>query len=280
MNKTSPDIIIFTNGNLFSRIILEDFIKKYHDRISLVVIVSGDYFGNKGLHALFNFFKTTSFIYVLYKIWTLLLIHILRISDKSIRSSVEQLCEDLNVSTYSLYNINNPTLFEQVKSLKPRYLISVSCPQLIKQKWLHLVNGNGINIHSSLLPKYAGLAPYFWVLANNEKVTGTTVHYLVKGFDKGNILAQSTLPIENGISIFELFLNLCKEGKHRLVEAFIEMEKGNQGTEQDLTQFSYFSNPTSKAYFKLKKNGFSLFNLKDFKIIKKNLKNSDFLKYQ
>jgi folate-dependent phosphoribosylglycinamide formyltransferase PurN len=275
MNKIPSDIVILTNGNLFSRIILEDFIKKYHDRISLIVIVTGDYFGNKGLRALYNFFKTTSFIYVLYKIWTLLLIHILRISDKSIRSSVEQLCEDLNVSTYSLFNINNPSLFEQVKSLKPRYLISVSCPQLIKQKWLNLVNGNGINIHSSLLPRYAGLAPYFWVLVNNEKVTGTTVHYLIKGFDKGNILSQSALPIEKGISSFELFLNLCKEGKHRLVEAFIKMEKGNQGTEQNLTEFSYFSNPTSKAYFKLKKNGFSLFNLRDFKIIKKNLKNSD-----
>ncbi len=275
MNKTSPDIIVLTNGNLFSRIILEGLIKKHHDRISLIVIVTGDYFGNKGLRALYNFFKTTSVIYVLYKIWTLLLIHILRISDKSIQSSVEQLCENQNVSTCSISNINNPGVFEQVKSLKPRYLISVSCPQLIKQKWLDLVNGNGINIHSSLLPNYAGLAPYFWVLVNNEKVTGTTVHYLVKGFDKGNILAQSALAIEKGISSFELFVNLCKEGKHRLVEAFIEMEKGNPGTGQDLTQFSYFSNPTSKAYFKLKKNGFSLFNLKDFRIIQKSLKKLD-----
>lgn len=275
MNKTSSDIVVLTNGNLFSRIILNDFIKKYHDRISLIVIVSGDYHGNKGFRALYNFFKTTSFIYVFYKIWTLLLIYILRISDKSIQSSVYQLCKNLSVSTYFISNINNPGLFEQVKSLQPSYLISVSCPQLIKQKWLNLVNGNGINIHSSLLPNYAGLAPYFWILVNNEKVTGTTVHYLIKGFDKGNILTQSTLPIEKGISSFELFLNLCKEGKHRLVEAFIKMENGNPGTKQDLNKFSYFSNPTSKAYFKLKKNGFSLFNLKDFRTIKKSLKNLD-----
>lgn len=275
MNKTSSDIVILTNGNLFSRIILNDFVKKYHDRISLIVIVSGDYFGNKGFRALYNFFKTTSFIYVFYKIWTILLIHILRISDKSILSSVDQLCENLSVSTYSISNINNPGVFEQVRSLQPTYLISVSCPQLIKQKWLNLVNGNGINIHSSLLPKYAGLAPYFWVLVNNEKVTGTTVHYLIKGFDKGNILSQSALPIKKGISSFELFLNLCKEGKHRIVEAFIEMENGNRGIQQDLIKFSYFSNPTSKAYFKLKKNGFALFNLKDFRIIKKSLKNLD-----
>lgn len=275
MNKTSSDIVILTNGNLFSRIILNDFIKKYHDRISLVVLVSGDYFGNKAFKALYNFLKTTSWIYVFYKIWTLILIHILRASDKSIESSVDQLCEKQNVPTYLVSNINTPDLFEKVKLLAPEYLISVSCPQLIRQKWLNLVSGKGINIHSSLLPLYGGLAPYFWVLVNNEKITGTTVHYLIKGFDKGNILTQSEIPIANGISSFELFLKLCIEGEKILSEAFIKMENDDPGKEQNLKDFSYFSNPTTSAYIQLKKNGFSLFNLQDFKRIKIYLKGID-----
>ena len=266
-NQTS-DIIIFTNGNLFSRIILDKFIKKYHFRIAKVVIVTGDYYGNKGIKALYKFSKVTSWIYVIYKIWTILLIKLLPIGNKPIIASVEKFCDSAKVPYLSIGNINENSFFEEIKKLSPEYLVSVSCPQLIRKKWLDLVNNKGINIHSSLLPKYGGLAPYFWVLVNDERETGISVHYLVKGFDKGNVLAQEKVAIEKGESSFNLFLKLCHLGQTILVEAFEKMERDNPGTEQNLSEFTYFSHPTSSAYLKLKQKGFSLFNFKDFSKVK------------
>jgi folate-dependent phosphoribosylglycinamide formyltransferase PurN len=271
-NTPTKDIVVFTNGNLFSRIILEDFLLKYKARVSVVVIVSGDYYGNKGFKALYKFSKVTSIFYVLYKIWTILLIKILKIINKACITSVDQLCNELSIPTYSVSDINEQKLFEQINKLAPLYLVSVSCPQLIRKKWLDLVNGRGLNIHSSLLPKYGGLAPYFWVLANNQKETGITVHYLIKGFDKGNILSQQKLQIQRGSSAFSLFLNLCIIGKRTLNEAFEKMEKGNMGTRQDISLFTYFSHPTTSAYFRLKKADYSLFKLKDFNEITSYLK--------
>ena len=262
--KTTKDIVIFTNGNLFSRIILHKFVKKYQARISMVVIVSGDYYGNQGIKALYKFSKVTSWFYVFYKIWTILMIKLVPIGNSSLIASVEKLCAFLGIPFFSVSDINESKCFEEIKKLSPEYLVSVSCPQLIRQKWLNLVNGKGINIHSSILPKYAGLAPYFWVLVNNEKETGISVHYLVKGFDKGNILAQGKLLIEKGESSFNLFLKLCDLGQTILVEGFEKLETVNPGTEQNLSEFTYFSHPTSSAYLKLKQKGFSLFNLKDF----------------
>ena len=270
------DITIFTNGNLFSRIILEEFLKNYTSRIAVVVIISGDYYGNKGLKALFNFSRVTSWVYVFYKIWTILMIKLLRIGNRSSITSVDQLCDHLTIPIIRVADINEEFLFEKIKALNPTYLVSVSCPQLIRKKWLQLVDGKGINIHSSLLPQYGGLAPYFWVLANGEKETGITVHYLIKGFDKGNILSQVRINIEKGISSFMLFLKLCIQGQVILAEAFNKMEKGDLGVEQDHKKFTYYSHPTSSAYITIKKKGFSLFNLRDFNFTSNYIKNINF----
>lgn len=53
-----------------------------------------------------------------------------------------------------------------------------------------------INIHPSLLPKYRGPSPTYWVLKNREKTTGLTCHYIDEGVDTGNIIAQKEIVIE------------------------------------------------------------------------------------
>ena len=52
-----------------------------------------------------------------------------------------------------------------------------------------------INIHPSLLPKYGGKGMFGMhvhaaVLANGEKESGITIHYVDEEFDRGEILAQ------------------------------------------------------------------------------------------
>lgn len=265
------DIVIFTNGNIFSRIILDKFLKMHKPKISLVVIVSGDYYGKKGLKAFFSYVKYTSWAYVLYKVLTIAIIKFVRIGNKSIISSVRQLCLKNGIPFRICVDVNDTSLFDQVKNSPPKYIISVSCPQMIRKKWLQMVDGKGLNIHGSLLPAYAGIAPYFWVLVNREKETGISVHYMTESFDKGDILSQERLDLSKGVSAFGLFLQLCRIGRDILPEAFDKMVGNYKGISQDKTSFSYYSHPTNRAYFKLKKNGFSLFNISDFSHLKRYL---------
>jgi len=53
-----------------------------------------------------------------------------------------------------------------------------------------------INIHPSLLPKYRGPSPTYWVLKHREKTTGLTCHYIDKGVDTGNIICQSNTTVQ------------------------------------------------------------------------------------
>ena len=56
--------------------------------------------------------------------------------------------------------------------------------------------GKIINIHPSLLPKYKGLKTHKRVIANNEKFTGCTVHYVNKSLDSGKIIIQKKIRIK------------------------------------------------------------------------------------
>ncbi len=71
------------------------------------------------------------------------------------------------------------------------------------------VNGQIINTHPSLLPKYGGKGMYGVkvqesVLASNEKIAGCTVHQVTAEIDRGRILAQSNLLIPPGIDAWSL----------------------------------------------------------------------------
>ena len=56
-----------------------------------------------------------------------------------------------------------------------------------------------MNIHPSLLPKYASgmdLDVHAEVLKNKEKITGCTLHFVTENVDEGPIILQKEVPIE------------------------------------------------------------------------------------
>ena len=69
-------------------------------------------------------------------------------------------------------------------------------PEWICQKWAQRI----INIHPSLLPKYAGKGMYGIhvqeaLLAANDTIAGCTIHYVNAEVDGGSIIAQATVPV-------------------------------------------------------------------------------------
>ena len=58
--------------------------------------------------------------------------------------------------------------------------------------------GRIVNIHPSLLPKYADLDTHERALAAGETMAGCTVHLVTEELDSGEILAQAEVPIKPG----------------------------------------------------------------------------------
>ncbi|SMC75031.1 phosphoribosylglycinamide formyltransferase [Moheibacter sediminis] len=87
-----------------------------------------------------------------------------------------------------------------------------------------------INVHPALLPKYGGKGMYGKkvheaVLANNEKESGATVHYVTAGIDEGEIILQQAFPIKPGENVDWLAWRISQVEKEILIEAIKKLAK-------------------------------------------------------
>ncbi|MBI3034883.1 phosphoribosylglycinamide formyltransferase [Candidatus Woesearchaeota archaeon] len=86
-----------------------------------------------------------------------------------------------------------------------------------------------MNIHPSLLPKYAGGMDkdvHAEVLKNREKVTGATLHFVDEGADTGPIIMQKEVKIENDETIGSLKEKVQKAEQEIIVKAIDLFDKG------------------------------------------------------
>ena len=86
-----------------------------------------------------------------------------------------------------------------------------------------------MNIHPSLLPKYAGGMDkdvYAEVLKNNEKVTGATLHFVDEGADTGPIILQKEVKIEKNETVDTLKEKVQKAEQEIIVKAIDLYIKG------------------------------------------------------
>lgn len=251
-------IVVVTNGNYFARQILERLLIERREQVVGIGIIYGDYAGRTGLRALWQVGRKTALPYLLYKVGQHLLFNWAQRRHPHVWFSVETMAHTLCIPFIRAVRVNSPEVREWVQQLNPTLGVSVSCPQRIRKPLLNSPLYGFINIHSSLLPQYAGLAPYFWVLAENCSVTGTTVHYMTEQFDEGNILSQRQLTIQKGTSAFELFQQLAFLGQTALLEAVDKAIAGDTGIPQEAERRSYRSHPTMEAYLNLRRNGYVL----------------------
>lgn len=259
---SKPSLVIVTNGNYFARLIVGPTLLSSQWKVSGIVIVSGDYYGRTKWRAFFDLARKTAFPYLGYKLFSILLFEIMDLTHKG-EFKVASFADRLGIPVLVSCRVNDPNVIRWVSELNPSLLVSVSCPQRIGKSLLSACKVAALNIHSSLLPSYAGLAPYFWVLANDEKQTGITVHYMTEKFDEGNILSQAVLDILPEESAFSLFKRLSCEGGRVLRQGIEQALKGEPGIPQDPSKRSYFSHPSWRAYIRLKRNNHSLITIQD-----------------
>ncbi len=97
---------------------------------------------------------------------------------------------------YEQKNVNDPGFIKEVREvLKPDVILVVTFSQLLDSSLYSLAKIAAMNVHSSYLPDYRGHSPYFWTIANGEKFTGVTIHYLNDYFDEGDIISQDRISI-------------------------------------------------------------------------------------
>lgn len=248
-------IVVITNGNYYARVILEKLFREKKESIAGILVITGDYTGKSGFRVLFSLMRKTCFPYFFAKCLQHGLLKIAGVFSQKAHFDVSSLARFYGFKVFFFRSVNENAVYTKIKEMSPSLIVSVSCPQKIREGILKISKKGGINIHSSLLPKYAGLAPYYWVLSQGVNETGTTVHYLSDSFDEGNILEQETVDIPPGTSAFGLFEELARTGSDVLLKAVEKALRSEPGREQKKEGKTYFSHPDISSYLSLRRKG-------------------------
>lgn len=138
-------------------------------------------------------------------------------------------------------NVNDPKFVEYVKGLNIDLIAVYFFSQILKPAILQTPRLGVINCHPSLLPRYGGPHPAFWMLKNGESVAGVTVHVMTEGIDTGAIVAQQELPIGENETNGQLTQRQHRAATTLLTEAVNAMAQGTTAPKpQNIAERSYF----------------------------------------
>lgn len=92
-------------------------------------------------------------------------------------------------------SVNSIEFIKEIEKLKPDLIIVGSWAEKFKKDILSIVPC--VNFHPALLPKNRGANPYFWSIYLNQKVSGLTIHFMNEKFDRGDIILQEAITIDD-----------------------------------------------------------------------------------
>lgn len=168
--------------------------------------------------------------------------------------SIGQVARKHHIKKIETKSVNSEAYIQKIKKLKPDIIVS-SCSQIFKKEILKTPKISCINRHSALLPAYGGLFPIFQAMIHNEKKVGVTVHEMVIGIDKGEILSQESFVIKKEDTLFSLYRRSYEVSVAATANAVKKLSTGKYKKIILKTKPSYFSFPGKKdwEYFWLRK---------------------------
>lgn len=149
-----------------------------------------------------------------------------------------------NIPEIDAKSVNSEKFRKTLLKLNPDIILVGSWGEKIEKATYDIPKIASINAHPSLLPKYRGPNPYFWVIKNQEQTSGISFHLIDKGYDSGAILAQEEVkiyPSDTGESLKQRTVltarGVCCELLNTLKEDLIIPLQQNE------EKASYFSHP-------------------------------------
>lgn len=170
--------------------------------------------------------------------------------------SVSAVAKKYGVRVDGATDVNSEQFRGMLKDQGVEFIVSISGTQLYKKALRAQTPFGIVNCHGALLPKYRGLMPSFWTLANHETRGGVSVHYVDRKLDNGPIVVQK----DYGIWAHDSLEDVMARSKDLAAEAILEcvrkIEYGpltlaaNPQAEQ-----SHFSMPTKEDVQRFKAGG-------------------------
>ena len=99
------------------------------------------------------------------------------------------------INNYKNVAVSEKQIFKQLNKFKIDLICLAGFMKILSEKFIKKFKKPILNIHPSLLPKYKGLNTHKRVLKNNEKYSGSTVHFVTPKLDSGKIILQKKIKV-------------------------------------------------------------------------------------
>jgi methionyl-tRNA formyltransferase/glycosyltransferase involved in cell wall biosynthesis len=176
-------------------------------------------------------------------------LHVKRISPSRVRAWFRNAIRSLRSETVkatarrakiSVIQVDQLGLSEAnlLKGLELDLILVAGCPLILKSEILSLPKLGCMNIHPSLLPKFAGPAPITAVLLANEHESGVTFHKMTDLIDGGDIYLQRQFSLAADAVYSDVEAMSAKLAASSVVEALGAVQRG-QCIAQDHTNRTY-----------------------------------------
>ncbi|MEO5800081.1 MAG: phosphoribosylglycinamide formyltransferase [Gemmatimonadales bacterium] len=150
---------------------------------------------------------------------------VLVLSDRA--ASAIPLAESRGIPTHQLRDHRDGGEWrDQLDSYGIDLLVLAGYLKLVPPEVVKAMSGRIINIHPALLPGYGGPGMYGHrvhqaVLAAGERTSGASVHLVDEVYDRGEILAQSAVPVISGDTPATLAARVL-ETEHKLLPLVVK----------------------------------------------------------
>ena len=137
------------------------------------------------------------------------------------------MAKEKGIDVLCVPNVNAMECLEILKGYPSELYVSMSFNQIFREDIRELPPLGIINCHAGRLPFYRGRNILNWVLINDEKEFGITVHYVDSGIDTGDILVQRTYGITDQDTYGTLLEKAYQECPSLLYKAIKQIQTGS-----------------------------------------------------
>lgn len=172
------------------------------------------------------------------------------------------------VRRQTVNHIKSDVVYHAVRLFHPDILLSIYSKEIVPKRIFSIPGLGAYNLHPALLPRYRGVSPVFWSLANGERGVGATLHILDSGIDTGTIIASRRVSVTPSLTEHDVYVR-CTVAGTMLVRSLLRRLLGGKALPAVMRRRlratdTYYSLPTREAVTRLLRHGYRLFRWQEF----------------
>jgi len=172
-------------------------------------------------------------------------------------TGVKNWCKNNNINFIEIDSLKENNLsyvLKEIEKTQPDIGVVADFSYIIPKSIIESLNGQIINVHFSLLPKYRGASPVQHAILNGDEYTGVTYYLLSENMDDGDILFHIEYKIDSKNTsgeLYELLFNFASENLPNVIKKYLSGEIKPVTQDHSLATYTYSkTNPKHTFIFK------------------------------